>query len=156
MGNAWGDCLVGDNKIATINCVFPLFQNIVTAALIFAGVVALIFIIIAGLRLILSGGDAKKIEQSRKTLTFSIIGLVLILLSFAIIRFVSTVTGVGCINQFGFDQCATGGRTGQWGCFNIGGQTPNYACYPYASDNNPKVPRNDFWYDSQAACEQAC
>lgn len=105
----WDECLQppGDpNGIATLQCVPIVFENIVRAALLFAGVVALFFIIISGIRLITSGGDPKAVEGARKTLTFAIIGLVIILLSFFIISVIGYITGVDCISTFGFDTCA--------------------------------------------------
>ena len=100
----WDGCLQ-DGDVATLKCVPILFQNVITAALMFAGVVALFFIILSGLKMVTSGGDPKAVEGAKKTLTFAIIGLVIILLSFFIINFVSYFTGVSCINQFGFTNC---------------------------------------------------
>lgn len=89
----------------SLQCIFPLFKNVINAALMFAGIVALFFIIWSGIQLVRSGGDAKQVEGARKTLTFAILGLVLILLSFFIINFISYLTGVDCIREFGFAQC---------------------------------------------------
>lgn len=89
-------------KVLTIDCLPIIIQNLVFWLLVFGGTVALIIVIIAGIKLITSGGDAKQVEGARKTLTFAIIGLVVILFSFAIMRFIAQVTGVGCITKFGF------------------------------------------------------
>ncbi len=89
-------------KVLTIDCLPIIIQNLVFWLLVFGGTIALIIVIIAGIKLITSGGDAKQVEGARKTMTFAIIGLVLILLSFAIMRFISQATGVGCITKFGF------------------------------------------------------
>lgn len=104
-GQNWGDC-VSDTGVATLQCIPVVFSNIITFALIASGIVALIFIIYSGFKLVTSGGDQKKVEGARKTLTWAIIGLVLILLSFFIVNIVGYVTGVDCINRFGFDNCA--------------------------------------------------
>lgn len=56
-------------------------------------VAAVAFIIYSGFLWATSGGDKQKIEQARTTLTYSIIGLVVILLSFAIIRLVASFLG---------------------------------------------------------------
>ncbi len=45
------------------------------------------------------------VEDARNTLTYAIIGLVVILLSFYIISVISDITGIGCIKQFGFGNC---------------------------------------------------
>lgn len=103
----WGSCLeVIDGKtVATLKCIPVVFQNIVSAALLFAGIVAVILIIISGIKFLTSGGDPKQVEGARHTLTYAIIGLIVILFSFAIINLIADITGVQCIKFFGFDSC---------------------------------------------------
>src|SRR3990167_4334278 len=94
-GVEWGDCV--KDGVATLQCIPVVFQNIVNWALIFAGVAALFFVIFAGIKYIRSGGEEEKIKSARETLTYAIIGLVIIILSFAIINIISAITGVTCI-----------------------------------------------------------
>lgn len=96
-------CIV--NGAATLNCITPLFQNVLGSLLSLAGIVALFLIILSGIKFITSGGDAKQVEGARKTLTYAIIGLIVILLSGFILNLISQITGVGCIKQFGFTNC---------------------------------------------------
>lgn len=96
-------CVV--NNIPTLACLPGVFQNIIFAALIFSGVVAVFFSVFAGIKFITSGGDAKQVDSARKTMTFAIIGLVIILLSFFIVKIIAGLTGIDCINTFGFDNC---------------------------------------------------
>lgn len=96
----WGTCL--DKGVATLSCIIPLFQNILSAALMFVGVVAVFTIIIGGVRFITSRGDPKQIEGAKGVLTWGIIGLVLILFSFMIIKIIAFATGVDVITKFGF------------------------------------------------------
>lgn len=109
MFKEWGECLQTvdgtTQQIPTLRCIFPLFDNIVTAALIFAGIVALLFIIFAGIKLIRSAGDQKQVQGARQTLTYAIIGLILIFLSFFFINTISFITGTECIKTFSFDSC---------------------------------------------------
>jgi hypothetical protein len=99
----WNNCLV--NGVATLNCVPVVFTLIINAALTFAGVVALFMIIYSGFRFVTSGGDPKGVENAKKTLTWAIIGLILILLSFGIINFLSVLTGVKCLTQIDITGC---------------------------------------------------
>ncbi len=101
------DCLIKNSQgdIATLSCLPALFQNIITALLTFAGVVAIFLIIFSGYKFITSGGDPKAVEEARKTLTYAIIGLLVILFSFFILNLISYVTGVSCIRMFGFTNC---------------------------------------------------
>jgi len=104
----WGNCLVstgGVNDIATLGCIVPVFQNIVIAVLTFSGIVAVFFIIFAGIKFVTSGGDPKAVEGARKTLTFAIVGLIVVLLSFFIIYIIGQITHVTCIEKFGFTNC---------------------------------------------------
>lgn len=94
-----------EDKVATLQCVPIVLGNIINAALIFSGLVALIFIILSGIKLVTSGGDPKQVEGARKTMTWAIIGLVIIFTSFLIINVISHVTGVSCITTLGLGQC---------------------------------------------------
>ncbi len=95
-------------KAATLSCLPLVFANLINWALIFAGSVAVIMIMWSGIRFIRSGGDAKQAQGARQTMTWAIIGLIIILLSFAIINFISDFTGVHCIKTFGLNTCGTG------------------------------------------------
>jgi len=52
------------------------------------GISAVIVIIVAGLRYVLSGGDPKNTTAAKDTILYAVIGLVVALLSFAIVNFV--------------------------------------------------------------------
>lgn len=101
----WGNCVV--DGAATLSCIPIVFKNIVTAALVFVGVVAVFLIILSGIKFITSAGDPKQVEGARNTLTYAIIGLVVVLLSFLIINVIGRITGAECINAFGFNSCQT-------------------------------------------------
>jgi len=107
---AWSGCTEGVNNVATLACAIPLFQNVVNAALVFGGTVALFMLIYGGFRMVISGGDAKQAGAARSTITYAIIGLLIVFLSFAILNFIAYITNVNCITQFGssngkFENC---------------------------------------------------
>jgi len=112
LGKAWGECVVGKEQVATLKCIPAVFENLIAAALVFAGVVAVIFIILAGYKYLTSGGDPKKLEGAQKTLTFAIIGLFLIVFSFFIINMISYITGVTCIKQLSLGKCDDNDKNG--------------------------------------------
>jgi type IV secretory pathway VirB2 component (pilin) len=91
--------------VATLDCIPAVVQNVIYAAFLFAGIVAVILIIYSGIKFIFSGGDPKQVEGARKTLTYAIIGFVVILFSVFILNLISTVTGVECIKFLGFTKC---------------------------------------------------
>ncbi len=105
-----GGC--GFNDVATLDCVFPLIGTLIYWLLVFAGTVALVIIIISGLRFITSGGDAKSVETAKKSMTFALLGLLLVFLAFLILNTIAYVTGVACLGDilkgnFGFTTCQT-------------------------------------------------
>lgn len=94
--------------VATLRCVPVLFQNVVSAFLIFIGVVALFMILYSGIKLITSGGDPKQVQAARQIMTYAIIGAVVVLSSFAIIYFIGYITNSSdCITNL--DNIKSGG-----------------------------------------------
>mgnify|MGYP001179581724 CR=1 FL=1 len=92
----WDACLE-NGDVATLACIPIVITNIITAALVFAGLIALGIIIYSGFRYITSRGDQAVVDQAKKSITFAIIGLVVIFLSFFIIGLISQITGVNQI-----------------------------------------------------------
>ena len=64
------------------------FQTIINILLSVAGIIAVVMIIISAIRFVSSRGDAGAVEKSRHTLTYSIAGLVVVILAFSIVNFV--------------------------------------------------------------------
>lgn len=96
---------ISPEGVATLACVPAVFRNVVNGTLIFAGVIALFFIIFSGFKLATAQGDPKQLEGARHTLMYAIIGLLIILFSFFILNLISYVTGVTCLTEFGFTNC---------------------------------------------------
>ena len=92
--------------VATLQCIPAVFSNVVDWAFGLAGLTAVFFIIFAGFKFLTSGGDPKQVDGARKTLTYAIAGLIIVFISFAIIKLIGTVTGASCITKpFGFGNC---------------------------------------------------
>ncbi len=79
---------------ATIQCLEPLFQNAVIAIVSLVGVALFVMFVVGGFKFLLSGGDQKQLESAKNTLTYAIIGLVVIVVAFLILRTIQTFTGV--------------------------------------------------------------
>jgi hypothetical protein len=90
----------GVNGVATLDCIFPLIANLIYWLIFFSGTVALIMIIISGIRFITSGGDAKALSTANKTWFYAIVGLLLVFLAFLILNTIASITGVACIKDF--------------------------------------------------------
>ena len=68
-------------------------NNAINTALLIIGALSVIMIIIGGLRYVLSGGDAAGLKSAKDTILYSLIGLVVALLSFAIVGFIINRVG---------------------------------------------------------------
>ena len=71
--------LFGDNGV---------FKQVTNTVLYIVGIIAVIMLIIGGIRYVISGGDAKKVTDAKNTVLYAIIGLVICFLAFAIVNFV--------------------------------------------------------------------
>ncbi|HSX02836.1 MAG TPA: hypothetical protein VLI05_06025 [Candidatus Saccharimonadia bacterium] len=67
----------------------PGVLNGVVSVLIFLiGAVSVIMIVVGGLRFVLSNGDSKAAESGRQTILYAVIGLVVAIAAYAIVKFV--------------------------------------------------------------------
>jgi len=71
-----------------------IFGNIVGVALELAGIVLFIMLIIGGVNYITSGGNPQQAEAAKKTITYAIFGIVLLAMSFLILKLIQQFTGV--------------------------------------------------------------
>ncbi len=101
----WPTSCLKNGTVATFDCIPYLFQTLLNFIFGIAGIAAVFFVLLAGFKFVTSGGDAKQVEGARKTLTYAIIGLIVVLLSYAIINFIGQATGVTCILDFGLSIC---------------------------------------------------
>ncbi|PIR53487.1 hypothetical protein COU76_00865 [Candidatus Peregrinibacteria bacterium CG10_big_fil_rev_8_21_14_0_10_49_10] len=69
--------------------------RILKIVLNFMALVAVVFIVIAGIRLVMSQGEDAEKDKAKKTIFFVIIGLVVILLAQAIVDFVANQIAAG-------------------------------------------------------------
>lgn len=65
-----------------------IFTEVTNAILFVVGILSVIMLIYGGLRYVISGGDAKKVTDAKNTIMYAIIGLVIAILSYAIVNFV--------------------------------------------------------------------
>lgn len=95
----WGldKCIV--EGAPTLICIPQLIQVIINWAIVVAGIVALFLVIYAGIKFINSGGDPKSVDAAKKALTYALIGFIVVLLSFFIINFIATFTGVDSLRN---------------------------------------------------------
>lgn len=86
------------NELQSNTDIVQIVRAVIRFILLIAFVLAFIFLLIGGLRWITAGGDEKGVAGARGMITAALIGLVIVLLAFAIIKLVETFFGVTIIS----------------------------------------------------------
>ena len=73
--------------------VVNVITTVVYWILGFSAMVAVLFLILGGLQYITAAGNEKRIEGAKNTILYAVIGLVVMLLSFVIVAFISQNVG---------------------------------------------------------------
>lgn len=82
-------CQQGSAQSKDKNPVASTIQTASSIVALLAGVLAVIMIIVSGFTLITSAGNQETVTNSRKRITSAVVGLVIIMLAWIIIRFVT-------------------------------------------------------------------
>lgn len=80
-----------ENSPAGAPTLGDLIFSVLQILLIVAASVAVIFLVIGGYRYVVSRGNEEGTEAAKKTITSAILGLVVIILAFAIVRIIAAV-----------------------------------------------------------------
>src|SRR3989344_2836955 len=73
------------SNIAGIDNVLTIIRAVIRFILVVAFILAFIFLLIGGIRWITAGGDEKGVASARNMITAALIGLVIVLVSYALI-----------------------------------------------------------------------
>ncbi len=82
------DSAKGADQPLSLFGVNSTFSTITNVLLYVIGAIAVIMIVIGGLRYVLSGGDSNQISAAKNTILYAIIGIIIAILAYAIINFV--------------------------------------------------------------------
>jgi hypothetical protein len=94
---------VGGNKVATLSCIPAVVANLISALIVFAGLMTLLMFIKGSIKLMKAGGgDPKATSEAVHNFTYGLLGLSIIIFSFLMIQIISAATGVTCLTSFGF------------------------------------------------------
>lgn len=63
-------------------------QNVINLLIFIAGIIAVIYILIGGIRYVLSNGDSGAAKKARDNILYALIGLVVAIMAYAIVNFV--------------------------------------------------------------------
>lgn len=100
-GTKWsGNCISTiDKSVPTIQGFECLFANILKIVVTIAGLAFLIMFIIGGFQFMSSSNDPKAVAGASSTLTYAVIGLVGVIVSWLILLFIKDFTGID-VTQF--------------------------------------------------------
>jgi hypothetical protein len=84
----------------TFNDFGSIVSVIVKNAVVFAGIISFVLLVLGGFSVIVGAGsgDTKKLEQGKKAVTGAVVGLLIVVLSVLIVQVIATVTGIPIIN----------------------------------------------------------
>lgn len=86
--------------VATIQGIECLVANILATAITIIGIAAFVMFLVGSFRWLTAGANTKGVEGGRNALTFAVLGIVVALASWVILRFISDFTGVTTFLQF--------------------------------------------------------
>ncbi len=90
----WEDTGCVQDGAATISCIEPLFANIIYAVVSISAVILFIMLVIGGFKFMIASGDPKNLDTAKKTITYALLGLFVIVCSYLILRTLEAFTGV--------------------------------------------------------------
>ena len=80
-GKDQSDDLFGDQGV---------FRTITNVLLFIIGAIAVIMLIIGGIRYVTSGGDSAAVTSAKNTILYAVVGIVVAILAYAVVNFVIT------------------------------------------------------------------
>ena len=104
----YADCSPGTEPLGNgITCAAPsgkastatlfgngsVFQKVSNVLIFLVGAIAVIMLIVGGLRYVLSGGSKDAVEGAKNTILYAIIGIVVAILAYAAVKFVVNSVG---------------------------------------------------------------
>ena len=87
--SAWNDS--GGSTAGTKDLAKDVATPIINNLFFFAGVLAVGMLVYSGLRYITAHGDKTQIESAKNTMIYAIVGLVVVMLSYAVVNFITGV-----------------------------------------------------------------
>ncbi len=88
------DSFSGSADIPSLGCLAQIVVSVIELAFAFLGAVLLLLLMWGAVKFIISRGDPKGIQEAQKTMTYAVIGAVVVLGSFILINIVTTALGL--------------------------------------------------------------
>ncbi len=101
---AWTGACVGTSTaaadVATIQGIGCLVSNVLAVFITIIGIAAFIMFLMGSFQYMTAGSNSKGIDAGKNAITYAIIGIVVALASYVILRFISDFTGITALTQF--------------------------------------------------------
>jgi uncharacterized membrane protein YqiK len=78
-----------NGKPATGSGLFTIIKTIIQVMIVIGGIIAVIMIILGGIRYITSNGDQADVKAAKDTILYAVVGLVVTIISYAIVYYVT-------------------------------------------------------------------
>lgn len=82
------NCSKGNSSANNLFGQTGVFHQIANVLIFLVGAIAVIMLIIGGLRYVISQGDKTNVESAKNTILYAVIGIVIAILAYAIVNFV--------------------------------------------------------------------
>ncbi len=86
--NSGASCAKANGTSNNLFAEGGVFQTVANTLVFLVGAVSVIFLIIGGLRYVISQGEKSNVEQAKNTILYAVIGIVVAVISFALVQFV--------------------------------------------------------------------
>lgn len=80
--------------VVTIKGLETIFFNLVAVSLALAGIVLFIMLLVGGFKFLTAGDNADQAQSARQTLTYGLLGFILVVSAFLILKLIEQFTGV--------------------------------------------------------------
>ncbi|MCL4397867.1 pilin [Patescibacteria group bacterium] len=85
---------VGSNDIPSLGCLAQVIVSVINWAFVFLGAVTLLMLLWGAIRFVTSGGDPKAVQGAQKTITYAIVGIIVVLGAYVIVSVITTALGL--------------------------------------------------------------
>lgn len=85
---------------AGVDAIETLFARIINISLGAAFVALVIVLIVAGIKYITSGGDAKALSSAHSAVTWALLGFLFLALAWLIVQLIAAFTGIEALKTF--------------------------------------------------------
>lgn len=84
---------------ADLGALQKLLTDLISISVGLAFVALVVMLVVGGIRLIISGGDAKGLQGAQQTITWAVVGIILLVVAWLVLKLISSFTGVD-VTQF--------------------------------------------------------